>query len=101
MRRILINGISIESMKAVHNRIKKSFRFPSYYGRNLDALYDLLSTEDRRAMILFFDSKGFVRRFGSGGEALMETFQDAALENRRIRFIRIERKGGISRGRVV
>lgn len=101
MRVVVINGTTIESMEEAHLQIKKNFCLPGYYGKNLDALFDLLSTEDRKTMILFFDSKGFVQRVGKKGEVLVTTFQDVDLANQQIRFIRIERKGMISRGFVV
>ena len=93
MRVIVINGNRMASMEEAHHHIQEKCQFPGYYGKNLDALYDLLSTEDRETLLLMFDSKGLVKRLGSKGEKLMETFQDAALANQRIHFIRVERKG--------
>lgn len=101
MRVIILNGNRIASMEEAHLHIKEKCQFPGYYGKNLDALYDLLSTEDREALVLLFDSKGMVQRLGSKGEKLMETFQDAALANQHIHFIRVERKGRHLKGFVV
>ncbi len=101
MRVVVINGTTLESMEEAHLQIRKQGRFPGYYGKNLDALYDLLSTEDRKTLILFFDSQGFVQRMGKKGERLVTTFQEVDLENQQIRFIRIARKGMLSKGFVV
>lgn len=91
MRMAVINGVRLESFDEVHLRLQNQLHFPDYYGKNLDALYDLLSTEDRPTLLLMFDSKTLVRRLGSKGEKLLGTFQDAALANQRFRYIRVER----------
>ncbi len=101
MRVAVINGTMDASMEEIHDCLKRSLQFPSYYGNNLDALYDLLSTEDRTTLLLLFDSKELVKGLGSKGEKLVGTFQDAALANQHIRFIRIERKGMQSQGVMV
>lgn len=101
MRMITINGNRMTSMEEAHLHLKKTCRFPDYYGKNLDALYDMLSTEDRNTLLLFFDSRGVVKQLGLRGERLVETFQDAALANQRIRLIRVERKGRQLKGFVV
>jgi len=91
MRVAVINGTKVASMEEIHDCVKQSLGFPSYYGKNLDALYDLLSTEDRPTLVLVFDSKSLSKGLGSKGENLLGTFQDAARANKRIRYIRIER----------
>jgi len=91
MRVVVINGTSIESIEEAHLQIQKNFRFPDYYGKNLDALYDLLSTEDRRTRILFFDTKGLVKKLGKRGEMLLHTFEEAVMENQKLYFLRIEK----------
>ncbi len=95
MRMAVINGTRLESFDDIHLRLCNQLHFPDYYGKNLDALYDLLSTEDRNTLVLLFDSKGMVERLGNKGKKLVETFQDAALINQRIRFIRIEKTGNM------
>ncbi len=92
MRVAVMNGIKDTSMEEIHDCLKRNLGFPDYYGKNLDALYDVLSAEDRTTLVLLFDSKRLVVQLGHRGKKLVETFQDAALTNQRIRFIRIERK---------
>jgi len=93
MRVAVINGTRLANMEQVHGCLKEQLRFPDHYGNNLDALYDLLSTEDRKTLVLVFDSKRMIRQLGNKGEKLVETFQDVALANQRIRIVWIERKG--------
>jgi ribonuclease inhibitor len=43
MKTIRIKGSELKSIKELHMFLKKELEFPSYYGGNLDALWDLLS----------------------------------------------------------
>ena len=38
-----LNGAAIPDRVALHDALTKQFQFPAHYGRNLDALYDLLT----------------------------------------------------------
>ncbi len=41
---VWLDGRRMKDREALHERLKVAFDFPDYYGRNLDALWDLLST---------------------------------------------------------
>ena len=43
MQAVLIRGIDFESIEEVHEYLARELDFPSYYGMNLDALYDVLT----------------------------------------------------------
>lgn len=43
MREVLIRGIDFGSMEEVHEFLQEELEFPSYYGKNLDALYDVMT----------------------------------------------------------
>ena len=45
MKRIIIDGAYVESMTKLHDMLKFSLDLPTWYGRNLDALYDCLTGE--------------------------------------------------------
>ena len=38
-----LNGVNIPDRAALHDALVKQLQFPAHYGRNLDALYDLLT----------------------------------------------------------
>ena len=42
----LLGGDTAEERRATHERLAEAFGFPSYYGFNLDALYDCLTSEE-------------------------------------------------------
>ncbi len=48
MKKILLDFRNMETTEQVHDHLSRQFDFPDYYGRNLDALHDLLTeqTED-------------------------------------------------------
>ena len=47
MQEVLIRGIDFESTEEIHDYIAEELSFPSYYGKNLDALYDVLTDLSR------------------------------------------------------
>ena len=44
MKRALIDGRECRDKQTLHRQLKDQLAFPDYYGNNLDALYDILST---------------------------------------------------------
>ena len=45
MKLLLLDMNEMESEEAVHNYLMEKLAFPDYYGKNLDALSDMLRTE--------------------------------------------------------
>jgi ribonuclease inhibitor len=43
MKKIFLEGSLINSQEDLHGQIAAALEFPSYYGKNLDALWDCLS----------------------------------------------------------
>lgn len=52
--KIIIHGNEIHSASDFHEKISEAFEFSNYYGKNLDALWDYLSTEVERPVSLFW-----------------------------------------------
>ena len=53
MKEILINCEKLRSRKVLHDYLEQELSLPDYYGRNLDALYDILSTVNRGGAVSF------------------------------------------------
>ncbi len=53
MQEVLIRGIDFETKEEIHEYLAEELGFPSYYGKNLDALYDCLTdiSEETRIVI--------------------------------------------------
>ncbi len=66
---------------AAHEYLKQQLRLPDYYGRNLDALYDLLPAEGREVTILLQHTACLGENLGGFGDMLLATLREAAEEN--------------------
>lgn len=44
MKYVKIDGNEIKNREELHEEIKSQLDFPDYYGKNLDALYDMLGS---------------------------------------------------------
>jgi ribonuclease inhibitor len=51
---IEINGFNITSAEAFHKQIAKLLPFPDYYGKNLYALWDVLTTDIERPLTIIW-----------------------------------------------
>ena len=80
MKTITLELSNIETVRALHIYLQYMLDFPSYYGRNLDALYDSLTDIGE-------DARHIVRAQGVRGELtaylprLMKVLTDAAEYN--------------------
>lgn len=83
--RIELDSSLMTNRDAVHDLIAEKLSFPAYYGRNLDALYDLLSAYPGELEIAVSNAADLVANLGSYGTALIKTFYDAAENNPNLR----------------
>lgn len=86
MNIIILNGKRIRNKKEAHEYIKRKLSFPNYYGENLDALWDILSTISEPIDIKFVNGDVFFENLGSYGVNIIDTFRDAAIENKNVLF---------------
>lgn len=87
MTEIRLNGARMSDREAAHEYIKNKLQLPDYYGRNLDALWDLLSTDLSPQKITIIRPEMIIQNLGTYGEALLDTFREAAEENE---FLNVE-----------
>ena len=79
MKRITLDCNLITDDQTAHDLFAKELEFPAYYGRNLDALYDLLSTYPETELTLANASAlGKLFRYGDN---LMLAIKDAEKAN--------------------
>lgn len=72
---VLLDGQEMRDRKSAHDHLKTQLILPDYYGRNLDALYDLL-TERGEPIIIMVQNQEEIYT-----PALLRTLQDAAKNN--------------------
>ena len=77
---IILEGNRMDNRAALHAHLKEKLRLPEYYGNNLDALYDVLSTEDRETNAVLLHAGNPL------AEGFLMVFTDAAAFNSRFTF---------------
>ena len=69
-----LDGTCLREREAAHAYLQEMLGFPAWYGKNLDALYDLLTGQTEETLIFISDAD-------AADEAILETFTDAMEEN--------------------
>ncbi len=78
-KEIVLGGRRLMVRPGVHGYLAQKLELPSYYGRNLDALWDCLCEMPRGTVVRI----RFARELDEGGgygRRILETFRDAAEE---------------------
>jgi ribonuclease inhibitor len=84
MNRIELDVRNIFTVRALHIYLAYRFDLPAHYGKNLDALYDVLTEESRMAVIRIMGTKEAQGELTAYMPKLLRVFEDAARENERI-----------------
>ncbi|MBQ7870643.1 MAG: barstar family protein [Oscillospiraceae bacterium] len=76
-----LDGALLPDRGALHDLLQRELALPDYYGRNLDALYDLLT--ERREPVAFCLSHwaALEANLGRYAAALRRTLEEAAAAN--------------------
>lgn len=78
---IELDGRLMTDQATAHTYLKAKLSLPEHYGRNLDALFDLLTEMPGSVTITILHMEAFVDNLGSYGSSLLKTFRDAAEKN--------------------
>ena len=73
---VLLNGRKFTTRERAHTILKEQFQLDDYYGKNLDALWDLLSEKTVPTVILLVNSEDLERHLGDYGRDLIELLKD-------------------------
>lgn len=84
MNRIELDVRNIFTVRALHIYLAYRLDLPAHYGKNLDALYDVLTEESRMAAIRIAGTKEAQGELTAYMPKLLRVFEDAARENERI-----------------
>ena len=74
---ITLDAKQMAGRDAAHEYLSRQFAFPNHYGRNLDALYDLLSEISQTTTIIFEHT----HVLDAYGTRILNTIRDAANHN--------------------
>lgn len=86
MKTVILNGGMMTSKEEAHRYLSSKLNFPGYYGRNLDALWDVLSTICEPVQIKLTNSDKLNENLGEYAKSLLSVFTEAVLENENIHF---------------
>lgn len=79
MNAYLLNGKRMKTREEAYDHISQVMQFPEYFGRNLDALYDLLT--ERPANVVLKNADIMLNALGGYGCEMLKCFCDAAENN--------------------
>ncbi|BBI32686.1 barstar family protein [Cohnella abietis] len=86
MKQVTLNGAKMESIEVAHSYIARKLSFPSYYGHNLDALWDVLSSINENLHITLVNNDLLITSLGDYGRSLVDVFIEAAQESDCVQF---------------
>lgn len=78
---VTLSGNKMTSREVLHTYLAKKLAFPSYYGKNLDALHDCLTERCDPLHITVTYTERLKENLGDYGDALLQVLQDIAEEN--------------------
>jgi ribonuclease inhibitor len=82
MKEIILDGKIMTSVEITHDYIKNNLNFPNYYGGNLDALWDFLTTISEPLNVILINKSALDNNLGDYCQRLLEVFLEAAEENK-------------------
>ena len=76
-----INCARLEDISGFYEVIAKKLDFPEWFGKNLDALADVLGDVGRDTKLIIRGFDGFSAKIGEKGEVLKSVLEEASEEN--------------------
>lgn len=86
MKEIRLNGAKMLDKTITHAYLKRKLTLPEYYGNNLDALWDCLSTDFSPKKIIIYKPAAMIKNLGPYGATLLKIFREAAEKNKCIQL---------------
>lgn len=81
LKRCQLSGKSIRSLEDFYDQIARELRFPAYFGRNLDALWDVLTTDvEGPVQLIWEDSAVSKKSMGKDFEKVLTLLEELQKE---------------------
>lgn len=84
MKEVVIDGRQCKTKKQTQEYLSGKSIFPEYYGKNLDALSDVLTSCGEPVHIRIRHPKSIEANLGNYGKTLLRVFREAADANKNI-----------------
>ena len=81
MKTITVDASAMDSREAAYELLAGALELPAYWGRNLDALYDVLTELGSPTRLVVLRREALAEHLGDYGRALLETLEDADRDN--------------------
>lgn len=81
MESIILDGNKMKTIDSTHSYIKKTLKIQDYYGKNLDALWDMLTSIGHPVFIQLKHFDTVYSNLGDYANKLCQVFMDASVEN--------------------
>lgn len=78
---IVLDGALMTERAAAHEYLAKRLNFPEYYGKNLDALYDLLTENSSPLCLVLYRTDIMLDALGDYAVSLIDVLKEAAANN--------------------
>lgn len=88
MKNVLLDMTNIQTVRALHVYLAYKLGFPAYYGKNLDALHDMLCEESEDICIVLMGLPAS-EEMAAYLPRLERVLADSAQENRHICFEKV------------
>ncbi len=86
-KNLIVDGKQTANTQELHNLFSKELCFPSYYGNNFDALYDMLLNYDETIRITIANSDVLFLKLGNEDyEIFTKTLEEASQANSNIQL---------------
>jgi ribonuclease inhibitor len=84
---IIIDGKKITNKEELYTNLKAQINSIEFFGNNLDALWDILSTIDSEIIIHIKDFDELKKNLGVYADSLMQVFLDLQEINNKVRIL--------------
>ena len=81
MKELIIDGKFMQSKEEMYVHLTRVFSLPSYFGNNLDALWDVLNENNEPTQITFLNVDLTRKYLGSYGESFISLLNKLEQEN--------------------
>ena len=75
--KVQLDGHLMTDKARLHDQLQEKLCFPEHYGRNLDALYDLLTSLPEPTEIDLYGKETMLQQLGAYGATFLVTLQEA------------------------
>lgn len=87
MKEIRLDGKKMKTKEGTHLYLQDKLNLPKYYGKNLDALWDVLSCYNQSLIIRLANEADLIMNLGTYGESIVKLLKEVSLESSKIEFI--------------